>query len=292
MSKSKTYMSLLALDTEGEWNRPLLENAADISGAGCVFASSKKGIDEALDGFQHVIACETGRDSVSVYDFPAPRGKVAVIVGNEERGIPRSVLKKADSIISIPMAGAGMSSVNVAVAGAIVIYALTKDLARKFKAHSPLTHRDVDILIHAPADPHELGSLLRSVWSFGWRRVFVADLHGIWFTKDHDLILESRAAARRHKNPIAVLQENQLVPEQYDHVLSCGKRRIGTPLSKLHLPQCRHLLIVCGNWESVMPCAPDSERCFIDCVNTGAEPSFRHAGSILFSMVSEMLKKG
>ena len=77
--------SLVPLDTEGEWNRPLLENAAALSSATCIFASSgtaagtlqngSRLLDEVLDGFQHIVACEAVRDSRSVYAFPVPRKK-------------------------------------------------------------------------------------------------------------------------------------------------------------------------------------------------------------------------
>ena len=176
---------LVSLDTQGEWNRPLLENAAAISGSECIFTSSDnnrtglisgaKSFDEVLQDFRNVIACEIVRDSVDIFNFPAPRERTAVLVGHEQTGIPRSVLKKADSIVSIPMVGAGMSSVNVAVSAAITLYVLSKDIGRMKKVKSRLAHRDVDILINAPEDPHELGSLLRSIWAFGWRRVFLND---------------------------------------------------------------------------------------------------------------------
>ncbi len=130
----KTTLALVGLGIEGDWNVPLLVNAAEMSGASLVFAESRVplgaaglecdagiGIDEALSQFDHVIACETSRHSRPVYDYAMPRGRVGLIVGNERTGIPTKVLKKAHQVVSLPMLGRGLSSVNVAVAAAIIL---------------------------------------------------------------------------------------------------------------------------------------------------------------------------
>ena len=49
--------------------------------------------------------------------------KVALIVGNEVRGLPRTILLKADKILEIPMRGR-KESLNVAVAFGIVVFHL------------------------------------------------------------------------------------------------------------------------------------------------------------------------
>ena len=297
------HFKLIGLDIEGEWNRPLLINAAALSGGELLLAATEAQIpapgpgeatevvslEQALEGCRQVLACETTHRSVSVYDWPAPRGTAAVLVGNEERGISRPVLKRADQVISIPMVSSGLSSVNVAVAAAITLYVLAKDLARKPRPKSRLRHADVDLLIEAPNDPHELGSLLRSAYAFGWRRVFVSDPHRVWFVEDPKVILESRAAARRSKNPVTVLPAEQLDRSLYDAVLACDGTRQGTPLSKLKLPDCQRLLVVFGRCE--LPCdgrLPGSQV-YVDFENRNVEPRFRHTGSVLFSIVSQML---
>ena len=152
-------------------------------------------IDEAWAQFDQVLACESVPRSRSVYDFVTPRGRIGIVVGNERQGIPKRILKKADHILSIPMLGRGVSSVNVAVAAAIILYALERDFGRKRFRTSALSHSDVDVLIRGPQDPSELGSLLRSAWAFGWRRLFLADPSGVWFTKDRPTVL---AVALRH----------------------------------------------------------------------------------------------
>lgn len=49
--------------------------------------------------------------------------KVAVVLGNEIKGLPPSILKRADKILEIPMNGR-KESLNVSVAAGIVLYRL------------------------------------------------------------------------------------------------------------------------------------------------------------------------
>jgi hypothetical protein len=294
---------LIGLDIEGDWNRPLLVNAAELAGWECLFAVTKQparnssrnappeavGLESALEGCRHVIACETTRRSVSIYDFPAPRESTAVIVGNEEKGIPQHVLNRAERVVSIPMVPSSLSSVNVAAAAAITLYVLTKDVGRKPRPKSRLQQGDVDVLIEAADDPHELGSLLRSVYAFGWRRVYVADPHRVWFAEDPKVILESRAAARRAKNPLTVLPADRLNPSLYDTVLSCDNARPGLPLSKLRLSKCQKLLVVFGASGIPLDGQLPVSQVKVDHGNPALLPRFRHSGSILLSMISQML---
>ncbi|MDO8558526.1 MAG: RNA methyltransferase [bacterium] len=53
-----------------------------------------------------------------------PRFPVAVMLGNEVRGLSRPVLRRADAIVSIPMHGA-KESLNVSIACGIALYALS-----------------------------------------------------------------------------------------------------------------------------------------------------------------------
>ena len=54
---------------------------------------------------------------------------VALIVGNEVRGLSQAILKKSDAIIEIPMHGK-KESLNVAVAAGIALFAL-RDIGRR-----------------------------------------------------------------------------------------------------------------------------------------------------------------
>lgn len=75
------------------------------------------------EGFQ-IIALEQNENSIDYRDFK-PSGKVALIVGNEPRGIDKRILKKCDIIMELPMRGK-KQSLNVAVALGVAGYKLTE----------------------------------------------------------------------------------------------------------------------------------------------------------------------
>jgi 23S rRNA (guanosine2251-2'-O)-methyltransferase len=56
-------------------------------------------------------------------------GSVALVLGGEDRGINDSLLNRCDSVIRIPMRGS-ITSLNVGVAAAIVLYERIRQLAR------------------------------------------------------------------------------------------------------------------------------------------------------------------
>jgi tRNA(Leu) C34 or U34 (ribose-2'-O)-methylase TrmL len=300
-----TYpFTLIGVDIEGAWNRPLLLNAAAVSGCECTFAQSAperhltlqsaanadtRSLEEELHQSSQVLVCELTRNSVGVYDLPAPRQRTAIVVGNEERGVPRSVIKRANHVISVPMACRGLSSLNVAVAAAVILYSLTHDLARRRKVRSNLRIQSVDILIAGPSDPHELGSLLRSLYSFGWRRVFLSDPHNVWFSSDPAIILQGRAAARRAKNLLVVMPAAKLNLAHYDAVITCQQFQDGPPLSRFRLPECGRLLIVFGESSAVGDFVDHSLQVMVDHAHRTVPPCFRHDGSILLSVISQQL---
>jgi tRNA G18 (ribose-2'-O)-methylase SpoU len=297
-------LTLIGLEIEGEWNMPLLKNATEMSGASLLFARCTNPIGvpeepnglaseigELIDQFDQVIACEATKQSRIVYDYSAPRGSLGLIVGNERRGIPLKMLKKVHHVVSIPMLGQGMSSVNVAVAAAIILYVVERDLARKRSRTSALSHRDVDILVFSPSDPSELGSLLRSAWAFGWQRIFLADRSGVWFTKDRQTILAGRAAARCEVNRLVVRPLEQVNFQNYDQIVVCGTTRSGTPLSRFALPDRGKILIVYGDDDPRLGPSESFERIYVDHSAVNIDACFRHAGSILLSVISQRLRR-
>jgi len=70
-------------------------------------------------GVRAVAAVPRGGEDPDAVDW---RGKVALVVGGEGAGLPDSVLSECDALVSIPMA-ARVESLNVAAAGAILVYA-------------------------------------------------------------------------------------------------------------------------------------------------------------------------
>jgi tRNA G18 (ribose-2'-O)-methylase SpoU len=51
------------------------------------------------------------------------KGRTIVLLGHETEGIPDHVVAEADQCVEIPMVGRG-ASLNVAVAGSLVLYRL------------------------------------------------------------------------------------------------------------------------------------------------------------------------
>lgn len=73
------------------------------------------------EGYQ-IVALEQARGSKKLNRVKF-KNKVALIVGNEVKGLPRPILKQADLIVEIPMHGK-KESLNVSVAGGIALYRL------------------------------------------------------------------------------------------------------------------------------------------------------------------------
>jgi tRNA G18 (ribose-2'-O)-methylase SpoU len=75
------------------------------------------------EGFQ-IVALEQTKKSIP-YDKFKPKFPLLLIVGNEIKGVSKSLLKRADKIIHLPMAGK-KESLNVAIAAGIAIYEINK----------------------------------------------------------------------------------------------------------------------------------------------------------------------
>lgn len=304
--RDRSSLTLVGLDIEGEWNLPLLKNAAELSHASLKLVNQRNipaqscgtsvpttpnliaSVEDLRTEFDCLLACETGKISRSIYGFPAPRGRVALLVGNELDGIPREDLTKVDQVLSIPLQQSQMSSVNVAVAAAVSLYALSHDLARKGIKPSRMKQSNIDVLIYGAEDPSELGSLFRSTWAFGWKRAFLDDRAGIWFVKDRQTILAGRAAARREKNLLAILPVDKLSIGSYGAVVVCSDEGSGTPLSRFRVPRGERLLIAFGRGEPpVTNVGTAIQEVFVDHLSRQVQPSYRHSGSILLSYISE-----
>jgi TrmH family RNA methyltransferase len=80
-------------------------------------------IDTVLDRLQArgLALVATGADGDRGYDEADLRGPTAIVVGAEGSGLAPSVLRRAAACLRIPLA-APVESLNVAVAGALVLY--------------------------------------------------------------------------------------------------------------------------------------------------------------------------
>jgi tRNA (guanosine-2'-O-)-methyltransferase len=70
-----------------------------------------------------IVGVELADESVRLPDLPAARGRTVTVLGNERTGIPPEALDLLDIAVEIPMIGTG-ASLNVAVAGSLVLYRL------------------------------------------------------------------------------------------------------------------------------------------------------------------------
>ncbi len=83
-------------------------------------------IDKLKKQGYKILAVEQSKKSISYYRFKPQAssiGKLVLIFGNEVRGLPPAILKKADKILEIPMRGK-KESLNVAVAAGIILFYL------------------------------------------------------------------------------------------------------------------------------------------------------------------------
>lgn len=79
-------------------------------------------IDELKERGVWIAACDMDGDNYTDADL---KGAVAVVIGNEGKGISRLVKKKCDFVVSIPMMGK-ISSLNASNAAAILMYEIRR----------------------------------------------------------------------------------------------------------------------------------------------------------------------
>lgn len=185
--------------------------------------------------YDGLIAIDTGPGAGNLFAYRPPPGKrMAILVGNERRGLSPATLRAADILLQIPMRPPAGHSLNVAAAAAVALSHLRRS-ARDQRAPPRSTRRPDLVLLH-PFDPAELGSTLRSAWALGWDQVYLADRHEVWFSRDRATYVQGRGAARRHKNPLQVrpYDSARLVP--YDLGLVVTLRGPGPPLARVRLP--------------------------------------------------------
>jgi len=97
--------------------------------AGAVFHltfSRVPSLKRALEEFQRmggsVVVVERGGEDIRRVQFPMP---CALVLGSEGEGVSKSLLERADLVVSIPMVGK-INSLNVSSAGAIAMWEVFK----------------------------------------------------------------------------------------------------------------------------------------------------------------------
>ena len=85
------------------------------------FKTPEEAVAEACNMGYKTYAIEQCEDSIMLQDFTDETSKIAIILGNEVKGVKQEVVDMCDGCIEIPQYGT-KHSLNVASAGAIVIY--------------------------------------------------------------------------------------------------------------------------------------------------------------------------
>jgi len=105
----------------------LSEGCADPTGPKAVRASIGSIFRVPLSGFDEPPGKRVGLVPVGGIPLPElqPDGDVVLVLGAEREGLPPEVLERCDERASIPQPGGG-DSLNVAMAGAIALYELSR----------------------------------------------------------------------------------------------------------------------------------------------------------------------
>jgi tRNA (guanosine-2'-O-)-methyltransferase len=80
-------------------------------------------LDEQRRAGARIVGVELADEAVRLADLPAARQRTVAVLGHEQTGIPAEALELLDVAVEIPMVGTG-ASLNVAVAGSLVLYRL------------------------------------------------------------------------------------------------------------------------------------------------------------------------
>lgn len=81
-------------------------------------------IDQKARDGTTIVGVELAEESIRLADLPPARNRTIAVLGHERTGIPPEALDQLDFVVEIPMIGTG-ASLNVAVAGSLVLYRLS-----------------------------------------------------------------------------------------------------------------------------------------------------------------------
>ena len=90
-----------------------------------VFKSTKECLDELKKEGYEIVATTVDVEAKELQQTDLSARKIAIVMGNEHRGISETAKKMADKLVHIPMKGM-VESFNISVAAAIVLYELSR----------------------------------------------------------------------------------------------------------------------------------------------------------------------
>jgi hypothetical protein len=202
-------------------------------------------LEQFAEQYDLVLAVENHEKARSIHDYRPPHGKrLAVVVGNERKGLDRKVSRLANVMLEIPMRQRPGISLNVAAAAAAALYQLVQASEPK-RSHRTHGVKRPELLFWEPHDAADLGSSLRTAYALGWDAARVLDSQQVWFDADRATRAQGRGAARRHKTGIRVRPFDPAQPGQtFDLALVLAPGGSGTPLWRLHLPERGNTVLV------------------------------------------------
>lgn len=191
---------------------------------------------ELAAGCAPIVALENLEGAAPLYGFPLPPGpQPALVAGNERTGISRELQSIATAAVQIPMLSRRLNCLNVAAASAVALYYLSRGGVSPRQARGQPEQRRPELLLLGGAQPVELGSAIRSAGAFGWGRLLLEDRAGVWFGGDRVAQSESRAAARRQRNPIHLLPAASDRRYRFEEACVITLRPTDTPLHRANL---------------------------------------------------------
>lgn len=99
-----------------------------------IFRSTKECLDELKKKGYSLVATTLTEKSSSLFSTNLEQSKLALLVGNEHRGLSTEALETASIHITIPMAGM-VESLNVSVATALFLYEIVRQRKESGKNH-------------------------------------------------------------------------------------------------------------------------------------------------------------
>jgi hypothetical protein len=188
-----------------------------------------------------IIAIENASGAEDLFSFRPPDGPIAVVVGNERKGISRQLLRLADRVVQIPIASRAVNTLNVAAAAAVALYGLSHGRGGRIGTRAHSGSRP-EVLLAGAVHAIELGSAVRTAACLGWEQLFVPDRGSVWFAADRVTRSLGRGAARRGRNPIRVLPMPS--DARFDEVCVVTARGGGAPLRRADLARGPRQLVV------------------------------------------------
>ena len=193
--------------------------------------------------YRSIIAFDNLPGAEQVYTF-RPGNAFAVAMGNERRGLSRTLRDIATHAVEIPMVSRSINCLNVAAASAVALHYLSgRQTGRMQERRDPASRRP-ELLLLGAGDHIELGSAIRSATAFGWIRALVEDRHDIWFGCDRITKSEGRAAARRGRNRIRLIPCSAEASYDYPLVTVITTSQKGEPLHRVNLARGAKQLVV------------------------------------------------